>query len=541
MSGLPINLGGDSFLMNLGQVPSLPSWVGGGAWGALVAVLLINLGGAAALALVARVVDGIWGTRWPAVAHLLWLLVLGELVVPPVLGLAILPPSEAAVASAALPAAAPVVPPAAAASSETAATGTFSGVALLCASWVASVGVALGLSARRSRCFERCASRGVAAEPHLARRVGHLARCLGLRHAPRALVVPARVPPLLWRRRRRYEVVLPAELVGRLEPAELDAVIAHELAHAVRRDPWIRWLELLVTAAFWWYPVTWWARLRLRRAEERCCDAIVVSALPTARRSYATALVKTVEFLAGHDSPLPDTASGASVTRDLQERLTMILKHRPRPRLSSLQRIVLGVAALVLLLVFPTRAQRPDDPSGAPADVELHDELAALEREALELELAQREIERRRIELMERRQLLEHGRQLDDAERTEDIERVRRDRDLARQYAEMDRARMDLAEEKRMRATDEVQAAREKMREMSVELDHLLRQGRDDDAADLERRIVAMREDFERARDGNRKREHELERRAIEAEMDRLRRELDRLRSLAAEPDGSAR
>jgi beta-lactamase regulating signal transducer with metallopeptidase domain len=65
-------------------------------------------------------------------------------------------------------------------------------------------------------------------------------------------------------------LLLPRDLLDELTPDERDALLAHELAHVRRRDHWVRLLELAATALFWWYPVAWWARAALRRAEERC-------------------------------------------------------------------------------------------------------------------------------------------------------------------------------------------------------------------------------------------------------------------------------
>ena len=67
-------------------------------------------------------------------------------------------------------------------------------------------------------------------------------------------------------------------------------LLLHELAHLKRRDHWVRWLELVVAGLYWWHPVVWWARRALREAEEQCCDAWVVWAMPDRSRTYASCL-----------------------------------------------------------------------------------------------------------------------------------------------------------------------------------------------------------------------------------------------------------
>ena len=130
-----------------------------------------------------------------------------------------------------------------------------------------------------------------------------LAARLGLRRAPPVLLVPARIPPMLWPHRGGPRLLLPAGLLPDLQADELDALLAHELAHVRRRDHWVRLVEIAATALFWWYPVTWWARRALRRAEERCCDEWVLRLLPRSAEAYANGLLKSLTFVADGRAP----------------------------------------------------------------------------------------------------------------------------------------------------------------------------------------------------------------------------------------------
>ena len=125
-----------------------------------------------------------------------------------------------------------------------------------------------------------------------------------------------------------------------------------------RRDHWVRFVEIAATALFWWYPVAWWARAALRRAEERCCDEWVLRVLPPAGNAYASGLLKSLAFVSGEADPLPVGASGAGPVHDLEARLKEILMARPLPRLAAPVRLGLAAAALVGLVVFPTQARR---------------------------------------------------------------------------------------------------------------------------------------------------------------------------------------
>ena len=197
----------------------------------------------------------------------------------------------------------------------------------------------------------------MAAPPAVAARAGEIASQLGLPGAPPVRLVPAPVPPMLWPTRGGPLLLLPQQLLGRLTADERDALLAHELAHVRRRDHWVRFVEIAATALFWWYPVAWWARAALRRAEERCCDEWVLRVLPAGAGAYASGLLKSLAFVSGEADPLPIGASGAGPVHDLEARLKEILMARPLPRLAAPVRLGLAAAALAGLAVFPTHAQ----------------------------------------------------------------------------------------------------------------------------------------------------------------------------------------
>jgi beta-lactamase regulating signal transducer with metallopeptidase domain len=227
-----------------------------------------------------------------------------------------------------------------------------------------------GLAAWRFRRFGRLLACARPAPEGIAERASTLASQLGLRRAPRVLLLPARVPPMLWPGRGGPLLLIPERLTAELGADELDALHAHELAHVRRRDHWVRLVEIAATALFWWYPVTWWARRALRRAEERCCDEWVLRVLPRSARAYANGLLKSLTFVA--DTPVPALASGLGPVEDLEARLKEILMTRPAPQLAVPLRLGLAVAAVLGLAVFPThaepRAGAADDPA-RPAPV----------------------------------------------------------------------------------------------------------------------------------------------------------------------------
>lgn len=224
--------------------------------------------------------------------------------------------------------------------------------------WLLGALVWFFVAVRRLVRFQRLLALGQPAPPEIQ----ELARWLSARlhiACPRIVMVPGQISPLLWTLGGAPRLVLPQQLLVRLNPEQWGTLLAHELAHYKRRDHWVRWLELLVMGIYWWCPLAWWARRGLQQAEEECCDAWVVWTLPGAARSYALALVETVDFLAGVRPSLPPAASGLGHVRLLKRRLTMILRGST-PRALTLGGLVVLLALGVLLLpLVPGRAQDP--------------------------------------------------------------------------------------------------------------------------------------------------------------------------------------
>ena len=354
-----------------------------------------------------------------------------------------------------------------------------------------------------------------------------LARRLGLRRCPRIRLVPAAVSPMLRPRFGSLEVLFPSALLQRLTRRERDALLAHELAHVRRGDHWVRLVELAAGALFWWHPVVWWARTRLRRIEEQCCDGLVLETLPRHARDYASGLVKTLEFLAAERRALPCLASGVGGARILKERLTMILERRPTKKLSRSQRLLLSLAAGALLVVLPTWAERSAEPDAR--EVEIQESVIALEREAQRLEDELRDVRIRQHELAAELRR-EHGElELDRLGReaamieaqgnAEAAERLLKEREWMEQRAEQEQVRTTL-ELQMQREMAQREAA---LHELALEAQEHAVRGDRARAEELEREARELSRQLERTARRHEGRHRELEERQVQMELDRLR------------------
>jgi beta-lactamase regulating signal transducer with metallopeptidase domain len=243
----------------------------------------------------------------------------------------------------------------------------------------------------------------VAARPApaaLSDRARRLARRMGLRYCPPVVLLPGRLAPLLWASGGTTLLCLSAGLLEELSPEAIDLLLVHELAHYRRGDHWVRGLEFFALGLYWWSPITWYARTRLREAEEQCCDAWVTATLPGSERQYATALVDTLDYLANTPRPVPTLASGLGEVTDLKRRLKMILRGTtPRTLGWAGGLVVLGLAALLPLWPRQADAEDPRDPAAAPpANRQTNEDLRKLQQE---LDQKLREIEQLRAKVAE--------------------------------------------------------------------------------------------------------------------------------------------
>jgi beta-lactamase regulating signal transducer with metallopeptidase domain len=237
--------------------------------------------------------------------------------------------------------------------------------------------------------FGRLVAQAGPAPEHLQAVGRQLARRLGIRRCPEIRVLAARIPPLLWWSTRRAVILLPSGLLSQLEVKEQTVLLAHDLAHYRRGDHLVRWAEALILGLYWWHPVVWWARRRLRQAEEQCCDAWVLWALPGAAKRYAHTLLTAVEFLSVSRAVLPAEAPGLEQVGSLKRRLEMILKESVRRRMSWAG---LVTVLLVALLVLPWSARsapgRAAQEAEAVTSPQQSPAVEAVEQEALGVEPA---------------------------------------------------------------------------------------------------------------------------------------------------------
>ena len=168
-----------------------------------------------------------------------------------------------------------------------------------------------------------------------------------------------RTPVFIW----------PRHLATGLNDAQVEAIVAHEMCHIVRRDNLLGSAQLAVSAVFWFHPLVWWMGARLVDERERACDERVL-ARGSCPATYAQSILKTCELCIA--SPLVNVAGVTG--GNLKSRITRIMKNATPAPLSLGKKAALAIAALLTILI-PSMGNRSGSIAAAASqnpDREVH-------------------------------------------------------------------------------------------------------------------------------------------------------------------------
>jgi beta-lactamase regulating signal transducer with metallopeptidase domain len=140
-------------------------------------------------------------------------------------------------------------------------------------------------------------------------------------------------------------ILLPASTLSGLTPRQLEAVLAHELAHIRRHDYLVNLFQTVIETLLFYHPAVWWVSRQVRDERENCCDDVAVAACGDALL-YARALCELEELRASAPA-LAMAATGGS----LVERIRRVLGARPA-RSASPSRWVAGAFAMTTVMML---------------------------------------------------------------------------------------------------------------------------------------------------------------------------------------------
>lgn len=230
---------------------------------------------------------------------------------------------------------------------------------------VAGYGFRLQTGIRRMRQLK---SSGDLAGGTLTDQLLSLAHKMNIRFKVRLLISSHIDQPLLtgW---LKPVILLPAGLLTGLPPVQLQAILAHELAHVRRHDYFFSILQAILETLFFFHPAIWCISSQIRNEREYCCDALAVATLRD-RKLYLSTLSSMERYRTARQQVQPALSMQDGALLDRAKRIAIHSPHTPSSITMKTKSILLGTALLAGMLLLtaasmykPLNAQVQPEPS----------------------------------------------------------------------------------------------------------------------------------------------------------------------------------
>ncbi|MEA3044041.1 MAG: hypothetical protein QOJ53_1718 [Sphingomonadales bacterium] len=175
------------------------------------------------------------------------------------------------------------------------------------------------------------------------------------------LMVSDSVPsPLSWGWRNPVILIDPDTLA---DPAEAEAILAHEAAHVARRDWPVLMLTRVAAALFWFNPLVWLLEREVVQQAEEAADCAAASCVEPAH--YARTLLSLAQ-VNGRLVPANSIApKGSALSRRVRAILDRRLRERPQgsPWTAIAAILCIAIATPVAAMRLVAAAQAPEPPA----------------------------------------------------------------------------------------------------------------------------------------------------------------------------------
>ena len=162
----------------------------------------------------------------------------------------------------------------------------------------------------------------------------------------------------------RPVILLPIAAMAGLSPRQVEAILAHELAHIRRHDFLINLLQTLAETMLFYHPAVWWISRRIRTEREHCCDdvAVAVSGDPA---EYAAALAELASWSIAHPALAMAATRGPLVDR--VRRLLRLPDADRKPRRTAVAVAIVVTSVVVISALGAILRAQPVVADGEPA------------------------------------------------------------------------------------------------------------------------------------------------------------------------------
>lgn len=157
----------------------------------------------------------------------------------------------------------------------------------------------------------------------------------------------------------RPVILVPACALANLNILQLEALLAHELAHIRRRDYLVNLVQTAIETLLFYHPAVWWLGNRIRDERENCCDDIAL-AVCGSTFIYASALANLEESRAAGIRMAMAASNGSLLNRI--RRLTRNPRHPPASAPGWLIALAISFGITMLLSGSVPRAPAKERP-----------------------------------------------------------------------------------------------------------------------------------------------------------------------------------
>jgi beta-lactamase regulating signal transducer with metallopeptidase domain len=156
-------------------------------------------------------------------------------------------------------------------------------------------------------------------------------------------------------------VLLPAAMLAGLTTEQIEAILAHELAHVRRCDYLVNLLQTAAETLLFYHPALWWISGRIRIERENCCDDLAVE-ICGSTVTYVQALTE-LEQMRQPTLSLALAATGGSLLDRVQRllRRNQTAPVMPAGWIASLG-ILIALSSAVIARNAPTQQAKPERP-----------------------------------------------------------------------------------------------------------------------------------------------------------------------------------
>jgi len=170
----------------------------------------------------------------------------------------------------------------------------------------------------------------------------------------------------------RPVILLPASAMTGLTTEQLEALLAHELAHVRRYDYLVNMLQTVVETLGFYHPAVWWVSHRIRIERENCCDDLAIS-ISGDRIRYARALTSMEEIRSGR-SELAVAATGGNLFGRIRRLVSNDSTDSSRaswiPSAITILLIAIIAMSARLAISTPSKSQEPEKKTEIAGDAE---------------------------------------------------------------------------------------------------------------------------------------------------------------------------